>query len=206
MKYPATLATVVVASIVVSAQQAPRIDPSAVPIDQEPNHQIVFANPHVRVIDARFPPGHVTLEHTHLADNSAITISTGRDDAEAAARVGRVGFTRGGYSHRVTNNGTIEMRFVAVEYIKGDRPGALAAADGPNHKLETENDRVRIYRVRLAPGESIASHSHQAGWLAVTVKGGDGPGRHQWHPGGSDIPLRVASGQQAVEIVELEPK
>ena len=179
-----------------------QIDPNAVPVEKEPQHHLVFTNDFVHVIDARFPPGYKSLSHTHAQDNVAITISTGRDDAQSAARIGRAGFSKGGYSHVVTNSGTIEMRFIAVELMRADKPGAAPFPDESRHKLEMENDRVRIYRVKLAPGESLTSHTHSAGWLGVTVSGGSGPGAYQWHGAGTNNPLN--SGQSALEVVELE--
>jgi hypothetical protein len=76
--------------------------------------------------------------------------------------------------------------------------------DTASHKLEREEASVRIYRVQLSPGASLADHRHPAGWMAVTVRGGAGPGTYQWHAGGSAVPLRA--GGQALEIVEFEPK
>ena len=109
-------------------------EPAAVRVDQEPNHKVVFKNDYVRVIDATFPPGHVTLNHSHALDNVAVAISTGRDTAP-----GRAYFAKGGYSHRVTNSGTGVMRFIDVEILKSDRPGA-AATSLPHHTLEDDSD------------------------------------------------------------------
>jgi predicted metal-dependent enzyme (double-stranded beta helix superfamily) len=187
-------------------QQAPRIDPSAVPVDQEPNHKLVFANGYVRVLDVRFPPGFVSLMHTHAADNSAFTITPSTTGPEAEARIGRGGFSRGGYSHVARNTGTQEQRLIDVEFHKSDRPGSSAAPDAANHKLENEYDSVRVYRVKLAPGESLVTHTHQAGWMAVTIRGGSGPGTYAWHAGGSSNPLAVKAEDAPLEIVEFEPK
>jgi hypothetical protein len=159
----------------------------------------------VRVIDATFPAGYVTLNHRHDIDNVAVTISTGRDDAESANRVGRAGFSKGGYAHSVTNSGPGVMRFIDVEILKSDRP-ASPAMQLPNHTLELENDRVRIYRVKLAAGESLASHTHNAGWLEVTVSGGAGPGAYLWRDASAAGPLKVPAGAAPLEIVEIEPK
>src|SRR5262245_46946610 len=167
-RYKRMAVVLMAATVTVWAQEA------AIPVDQEPHHKIVFKNDFVRVIDATFPPGYVTLNHSHDVDNVAITIATGREVAEPG-RIGRAGFSKGGYSHRVTNSGPAIMRFIAVEILKTDRPSS-PAAQLPNHTIELENDRVRVYRVKLGPGESLASHSHTAGWLEVTVAGGAGPG------------------------------
>jgi hypothetical protein len=197
-------AVVFVSLVTLAAQQARSIDPTAVPVEQEPQHHLVFTNEFVRVIDARFPPGYKSLSHTHTQDNVAVTIATGRNDAASLARVGRAGFSAGGYSHVVTNAGPIEMRFIAVELLRADSSAARPFADEPMHKLETQNDRVRIYRVRLMPGESLTPHTHSAGWLGVTVTGGRGPGTFEWHPAESADPLR--GGDSGLEIVELEPR
>jgi hypothetical protein len=173
----------------------------AVPVDQEPHHKIVFKNDFVRVIDATFPAGYVTLNHTHDVDNVAVTISTGRENS---GTVGRAGFSKGGYSHRVTNPGPGIMRFIAVEILKTDRPGS-STAQLQHHTLETDNDRVRVYRVKLNAGESMPMHSHAAGWLEVTVTGGSGPGTTLWHGANESSPLKV-SAIAPLEIVEIEPK
>ena len=201
------LAALALVPVLAAGQQPARtVDPAAVPVDREPQHKLVFANGFVRVLDVRFPPGYVSLNHTHLADNSAITIAPSQPGPEAAARIGRFGFSRGGYSHVVRNSGTLEQRLIDVEFHKSDRPGAAAAPDSPGHALETDNDRVRSYRVRLAPGQSLPAHAHQAGWMAITIRGGSGPGTHQWFAAGSAAPLSVPSGGEALEVVEFEPK
>jgi len=190
-----------VAALTAWAQQ----QAESVPVDQEPHHKVVFKNDFVRVIDATFPPGYVTLNHAHALDNVAVTLATGREDAESLARIGRAGFSKGGYSHRVTNPGPAIMRFIDVEILKTDRPSATAT-QLPNHMLELENERVRIYRVKLGAGESVPAHMHKAGWLEITVKGGAGPGVHVWHGAGDSAALKVSSGEAPLEIVELEPK
>lgn len=180
-------------------------EPSVVPVDQEPHHKVVFKNDFVRVVDATFPAGYVTLNHAHDVDNVAVTISTGREGTASPGTPGRAGFSKGGYAHRVTNSGAGIMRFIDVEVLKTDRPGS-AAAQLPNHTLETENDRVRIYRVKLNPGESIPSHAHPAGWIEVHVTGGSGPGSFLWHGAGESVPLKAAAGAGSLEIVEIEPR
>ena len=51
--------------------------PAAVPVDQEPQHRVVFKNEFVRIIDATLPAGYVTLNHTHDADNRSNRTSGG---------------------------------------------------------------------------------------------------------------------------------
>jgi len=178
------------------ALQAPTPKPS-IPVDQEPQHRIILKNDFVRVVDATFPPGYVTLHHAHDVDNVTVTISTGTQSPP-----GRASFAKGGYSHTVTNSNPVVMRFINVELVKSDHPGS-AAAQLPSHTLESENDRTRVYRVKLAPGEALKAHTHPAGWLEVIVAGGT-PGSSTWHAGGTSGLL--AAGNEALEMVEVEPK
>jgi quercetin dioxygenase-like cupin family protein len=97
------------------------------------------------------------------------------------------------------------MRFIVVEPLKSDHPNT-PAADLPKHTLETENDRVRIYRLKLAAGDALTTHTHSAGWVEVTVAGGAGPGVSVWHGAGESHPLKVDPSGAPLEIVELEPK
>lgn len=189
------LVILMAATLIASAQE-----PQAIPVDQEPHHKVVYRNDFVRVIDATFPAGYMTLNHTHDVDNVAVTISTGRGGSP-----GRAGFSKGGYSHRVTNSGPDVMRFIDAEILKTDRPGSAATLH-PGHSLETENDRVRIYRVKLGQGQPIEPHAHAAGWLEVTVVGGSGPGTFLWHSAGEAVPLAVTPGTDSLEIVEIEPR
>jgi quercetin dioxygenase-like cupin family protein len=201
----ASAAFVVALSCATAAQQAaPTFDPTAIPVDREPQHRLVFSNEYVRVVDARLPPGYVSLKHTHAADNVTVTIAPGGNDPQSLARIGRAGFAKGGYSHAVTNAGDSEQRFINVEILTS---GAAATDDRPlaAHTLELENAKVRVYRVVLSAGQSMAGHSHGHGWLAVTVKGGAGAGAYRWHAAGSAEAL-TNSGTAPLEIVEIEPK
>jgi hypothetical protein len=184
--------------------QAPALDPRAIPVEKEPQHHLVFANAFVRVVDVRLPPGYQSLKHTHTADNVTITIAPGRDDPASLARVGRVGFSKGGYSHAVTNDGPLEQRFINVEILTS---GAAVndARELPAHKLELENDKVRVYRVTVESGHSMSGHSHGRGWLAVITKDGTAAGSYRWHDAGSSEAL-TNSGIAALEMIEVEPK
>jgi len=178
--------------------------PNTVPVEQEPQHKVVFKNDFVRILDATLPAGYVTLNHAHAADSVSITISNGREGEAGQRGLGRAGFAKGGYAHTVTNSGPGVMRYIVVEPLKTDRPNA-APATLPGHTLETDNDRVRIYRIKLAAGESLAAHSHAAGRAWVTVSGPEGPGASRWISGGSEIPALKAPAT-GMEIVESEPK
>ena len=47
-------------------------------------------------------------------------------------------------------------------------------ADPAHHKVEFENDQVRVVRYKLAPGEQSARHSHADSVIVVlTLRAGD---------------------------------
>lgn len=194
---------VLFAAVSAAAQQA-GIDPSAVPVEREPQHHLVFSNPFVRVIDATLPPLYVSQYHSHEHDNVAVTIQSGRDDAQGQARVGFAGFSRGGYSHVTTNPNTGTMRFIDVELLGADR-SEHAEEPLPFHETVLTNARVRVMRVRLAAGQSVGEHRHASGYVRVTVRGGDGAGTFRW-VGVADGAASLEAGRQSLEIVEIEPK
>ena len=163
----------------------------SVPVEEEPQHKVALKNDFVRVLDAQLPPGYVTLNHRHDVDNVSVAIPSGR-----------AGFAKGGYAHSVTNRGSGVMRFIVVEVSKTDRPNA-AASELPKHTLETENDSLRIYRVKLAPGESLERHTHHAGWVEVTVHGPLAPGTAKWYSADQEHSLTAATD---LEVVEIETK
>jgi hypothetical protein len=102
------------------------------------------------------------------------------------------------------DDGVRRLRAAAARAPHDQRPAVPAVADEPEHRLETENDRVRIYRVRLDPGDSLVTHTHAAGWVGVTIVGGAGPGTYRLYEAGAANPL--AAGMYPLEILELEPK
>ncbi|MEQ1727712.1 MAG: hypothetical protein ABL982_04965 [Vicinamibacterales bacterium] len=180
-------------------------DPPGVPIEQEPRHRLVFVNEFVRVIDAMLPPLYVSQNHAHTLDNVSVTILSGLAGAQGQARVGFAGFSRGGYSHIITNPNTAPMRFIAVELRAPDASGAGEEFPQPNHTAVLSNARVRVSRVKLDAGQRIDEHVHRSGFVSVVVRGADGPGSWKWH-GGAEAASPLATGAQPLEIVEIEPR
>jgi quercetin dioxygenase-like cupin family protein len=68
--------------------------------------------------------------------------------------------------------------------------------DPAHHKVEFENDQVRVLRVTLAPGEKTPSHSHPGG-VAIFLN----DSQNRLTVGGtSDAPMRKAGS-----VIELKP-
>jgi len=200
-----------IAAAATSQQSAP---PVVVPVEREPQHRPVFSNAVLAVLDVRFPPGYVSLFHTHTNDNVSVRLETGptRIDTleargvEQTALVGRVVFNSASppYTHRVANVGTTPIRILDIEiHARAGTPRASVPDDLAGHEVVVENDRVRICRVTLADGQRQAAHTHPRGVLEVVVRG-PGAGTFAWREPGSTAPLRIAAG--VVEIVEIEVK
>jgi quercetin dioxygenase-like cupin family protein len=189
--------------------------PVIVPVNQEPQHRPVFANDVVAVLDVRFPPGYTTLFHTHANDNVSVRIETGplRIDTLAAtgapqtAAVGRVVFNSATppYTHRITNLGDTAVRIVDIEVLaKAPTRVADRRDDLAGHEIVADNARVRLSRIVVPAGQSLAAHGHPRGWLTVVVRGAE-PGSFQWHEAGASTPALTA-GASALEIVEIDVK
>jgi quercetin dioxygenase-like cupin family protein len=186
-----------------------------VPVEREPQHRRVFSNAVLAVLDVRFPPGYVSLFHTHSNDNVSVRLETGptRTDTlesagvEQTALVGRVVFYSASppYTHRVANVGTTPIRILDIEVLaRAATPRASVPDDLVDHEVAVENDRVRICRVTMAEGRQQAAHTHPRGFLEVVVRG-PGAGTFAWREPGSPAPVRTATGG-VVEIVEIEVK
>jgi len=185
-----------------------------VPVEQEPHHRTVLQNAWLRVLDVRFDVGVTSGFHRHSLNNVAVRLVGGTTradtiDGEGQPRVvatGSVVYYSASppYVHRVANVGTGAVRIVDVE-LSGARAAATsgAADETAKHVVEIENEHVRVSRVRLGPGESLAAHTHPRGWLEVVVTGQE-PGRVAWHAAAGKV--AVAAQPTGVELVEVEPR
>ena len=200
---------------------------TAVPVDKEPRHHLKFANPFVRVIDAQVPVGDATLFHTHAADNVPVTISGGKLKTElmgqtetfSTVETGSVRYAKGTYTHRITNVGETPLRFIDVEVLTPLPEAAKAASlDGTaGHKLIFENERVRVFRLIIEPGQQIEPHAHSAHRLMVVVQGGRlsfgsqkafqdfVPGQFSWHEAEVDRSMKNVDNHP-FEAVDIELK
>ncbi|MGC4083135.1 MAG: hypothetical protein QM736_13755 [Vicinamibacterales bacterium] len=194
---------VLAAGAVIHAQQ-PSLDVPAVPVEQEPHHRLVFANDFIRILDVVLPPLYVSQNHTHVYDSVAVVILPGIDGPQGQARIGFAGYARGGYTHVITNPNTSPMRIVGVELREPDR-GSIEELPQDEHVPVLTNAHVRITRVRLAAGETVADHQHANGYASVVVRGGDGPGTWKWHAAGEG-PAPLPAGSQPLEMIEVEPR
>lgn len=154
----------------------PAIVQSPVPVDNEPRHHLKFENQYVRVFDVMVPPGDATLFHIHSNDYVFVTIGDallknevmGSEPADLILKNEEARFTKGPFTHRVTNVAITPFHNITVEIL--GTPGRAAAStpdNSPGHSIVLDNDRVRIERLVLEPGQSTNMHTHGLSALSV---------------------------------------
>jgi quercetin dioxygenase-like cupin family protein len=202
---------------------------SAVPVEQEPAHHLVLQNDQVRVFHVQLPPGAVSLWHVHTHDGISVRIGDATIQDEPLVgpaqtfelRRGAVNFgaTPVAFTHRVNNIGATPFDNVYIELLGGPGAGSgNAAGTAARRPAEFENERVRVLRRVLAPGEATEMHTHPANAVAVVVTPGtlqvtqaDGTmrtlepqaGAVLWVVAGTTHALRN-TGSAPVEIVDVE--
>lgn len=208
----------------------------AVPVAEEPLHRVLFENAYVRVIDAVLPAGAKTLPHTHARDNvpvnisggTLVTTSEGRASLTTTPRPGQAWFAAGGYTHQITNTGSTTVRFIDAEILAAaarteTAPAAAHAAPAATtadpRELVLDGPRVRIYRVRAAPGVALPAHDHGGPGLTIAVTGARvavragpdarehvaTPGAFWWRDAGESHQVENR-GPGAAELIEIDWK
>ncbi len=152
--------------------------PRAVPIDEEPMHHRKFENEYVRVFDVVVPTAGQTLFHVHSHDYIFVALGDAHvrsepldgKPIELTFKNGEARFTAGPVTHRAVNLDATPFHNLTVEILKpaGSPPEAPLPAM-PGHSLVFENDRVRIDRQILEPGESTGLHTHTLSSLGICV-------------------------------------
>ncbi len=158
---------------------------SFVPLSEEPNHVPVLVNDIVRAVHVALPPDQSTLFHEHTADIVTVTLE-GADlinqnwqqqpthVQRATGRVSNTAYGGGSHVHRVTNEGqSSTFQIIAIE-VFSPRPTThrdYARRTGLN-ELALEDDRVRIWRVALEPGQTNALPALPLPTVRVTQTGG----------------------------------
>lgn len=150
---------------------------TAVPVNQEPLHEVVLRNDYVEVMHVTIPPGRSTLWHTHSHDGVAVRLTEstvrvdvpGKESTEALVhRAGDVtaqAYAKQHLTHRVNNVGKTTFEVIDIELLK--RPEGPAT--GPIAPPAAENPSARAYRWALAPGASTPEHTHERPYLVVAA-------------------------------------
>jgi quercetin dioxygenase-like cupin family protein len=187
-----------------------------VEIKGEPRHHPKFANEFVKIWDVTVLGGDATLWHAHRNDNVVVTLAPaklhietlGRDPVDAEWKYGEVRFSKATYVHRAMNAGTTAFHNLTIELLK-PAPADSNWSPLPNEADREpvfENERVRVFRYSLKPGETMATHTHPLAGLSVTITAADievtANGKTVRHPvKADDVSWRQASVTHSVKNV-----
>ena len=157
---------------------APQVEAQDATTADAKHYKVMFENDQVRVLRVSYGAKEKSVLHQH-PDAVAVSLNgmqgkfTGAD-GKAENRSFKAGEVRWSPAevHTPENAGGKPFEVILVELkdrAAGSSTGAaLAAADDPvkvaaeHHKVEFENDRVRVLRGRVPPGGKTAMHAHPA--------------------------------------------
>jgi hypothetical protein len=206
-----------------------------VPVEQAPYHVPVFSNDYVTLLDVFIPPGRTSGFHRHSLDALGVQIVDGaRTGQPLGGEVtvttprppGAVTFSfysREPLAHAVTTTGDDTFHNIVVELLQpvpwGFAPAPRERETGYAEVLD--NDRVRVWRAVLAPGEATAPIRQRAPGLRVVVAGGElvervpghadrgiaaRAGQFFWQEGSGMTRALENVGSTRIELVEIELK
>ena len=175
MRVPALSITVVLASVVLSAQ---------VPVNNEPHHRTVYENADFRILDVRVEPGQSTADHRHDHDIATVSMNAGTPTrittgGQAQNRPPRpladatvTEYTGKSASHKLDNLGAAPYQLFAVENLRDAKAWSPSPAiSALATRLATDGRALRIYDVKLATPTSQTTHTHAVPTVAVLING-----------------------------------
>jgi hypothetical protein len=207
-------------------------DAAVVPVEQAPYHVPVFRNELVTVLNVLIPPQRTSGYHRHSLDTVGVLLAdpprTGQVlGAEATVTAprprGSVSFSpysRQENVHAVTVTGDAPFHNIVVELMYATPGRFTASTRGAAYEVVLDNERVRAWRLVLAPGQAAPAITQTAPGIRVIVDGGElvesAPGKADrgmaprsgdffWQDAGATRAVRNA-GSTRLELVELELK
>ena len=219
------------------AQPAAAQESVVVPVEKAPYHMPIFKNDLAMLLNVYLPPGAgkgASIYHTHSRDQLSVLVQAtkmGGQDLGGQPREERVGtrgnanytaFSKKPMTHRGENVGTTPFQNIVVALLYPE-PGRFSPSSRANIAGYTQlldNERVRAWRLVLAPGQTAAAITQSAPGLRVVVDGGDlvesvpgqpDRGMHMrlgdffWQDAGTTRAVRN-SGTTTLNLVEFELK
>ncbi|HXG92198.1 MAG TPA: hypothetical protein VNN73_07480 [Blastocatellia bacterium] len=208
---------------------APALAQDPVKVDAK-HYSVLLDNEHVRVLKIKYGPHEKSVMHEH--PNSVAVFITDSEvkfnmpdgtSTPSTGKAGEVRFTEAG-KHLPENTGGKPFEVVLVE-LKGKPAGQSAPValdpvkiDPEHHKVELENDWVRVLRVNFKAHEKLKQHEHPNG-VAVfltdvnskftladgsTREGNGKKGEIRWSPAEKHIVEN--SGNKPAEVIFIELK
>ena len=207
---------------------------TVLPVEQTPYHVPAFSNEYVTVLNVFVPPGRTSGYHRHSLDSLGVLIGetdrTGQVPGAAETPTprrtpGSVNFSfysREPAVHTITIKGDAPFHNIVVELVKpspyGFEPGLRDGVAGYTQVLD--NERVRAWRLVLAPGAEAPAITQAAPGIRVVVAGGEiveriaarpdrgiapHAGEFFWQDAGATRAVKNV-GTTRVELVEVELK
>ena len=167
-----------------------QLEDQPVAMDKAPFHVPVFSNDYVTMLRINIPPGRDTGFHTHYFDSVSVNLSPALrtnqfyESSEIIGPLssepvpGRTAFNNvtenGVYTHKAINTGPTPFR--STSFILKDRSGGgpevSDRSDVAGYTQIIDNNRIRAWRIILAPGEEAAPLTQTAPGLRIYVRGG----------------------------------
>ena len=163
---------------------------TVVPVQQAPYHRPVFHNDLVMLLSVYLPPGAPhgpKVYHTHSLDQISVLENAADMTNQALGQemtgprhgtrgnVGYTAFSKKPETHTGANVGSTPFHniVVALLYPQPGRFTAGSRADVPGYQQLIDNDRVRAWRLKLDPGQSVAAITQSAPGMRIVVDGGE---------------------------------
>jgi hypothetical protein len=228
------LASLTVCAIMLAQPAIGQEEGPPVPVEKAAFHVPVFRNDQVALLNVHIPPGRAAPYHIHSLDQISVLVqeadNAGQvlgEDPTPPRRNRRGSVTYTAYSkkpltHRVRNTGPTPFNniVIALLYPEPGRFTAGSRTDAAGYTLAIDNERVRIWRLVLEPGQSAGAITQTAPGIRVVVDGGEiaesvpgqadrgmapGLGEFFWQEPGVTRTVRN-TGTTRIELVEIELK
>ncbi len=152
-----------------------------VAVRYEPRHKVALENEYIRLLDVRIQPGDTSLFHIHEIPSFFIPLSStaigseikGQEAQESKFIAGATwynGFEKGPLIHRVWNSDTNVLHVIDLELLSA-KNGILPPIQLPGPGIDFENEKLRVYKFEMAPGQSVPLPLLKTPMLFISVSG-----------------------------------
>ncbi|HVK55256.1 MAG TPA: hypothetical protein VM532_09540 [Burkholderiales bacterium] len=209
-------------------------DEQIVPIDNEPSHRAVLHGVSMRVFDAFFPSGKVSLYHSHKADSVFVCLEGADVASEEPGKAvtprppipsGHIyyrPYAQQPLVHRVRNLSPTSFRILDIEVLKERPTVPVVLPELPSaFSVVIDNDRVRVAKLHLVAGQSTIEIEFagprllavlNAGRFAISFRGQPNRRSVDAIPGSLDMQENVSkeviinAGDTDLDLVSIEIK
>jgi quercetin dioxygenase-like cupin family protein len=200
------------------------------PVKVDANHyKVMIENDQVRVLRIHYNPKEKSVMHEHPAavvvflgnSKTRFTLADGSATTDSG-KTGQLRFTDAG-KHLPENIGATPVEAILVE-LKGKSGTGSAVTldpvkvDPTRHKVEVENDKVRVLRIKIKAGDTTKQHEHPNGVAifltdiktkftrgdGTTREGENKRGEAIWAAAEKHTVNNVAKGPAEIILVELK--